>query len=251
METENKNTKLEAQKELLKRIHSEGEGKLIEVNWNEGKTPEQFNDVPVNISGTITAPSLFIAKREGEFYDKTAHALVSKSEGKITLVINEQTVSEKYTISGKIDIGKRFVELGINTDKSYSPTELSKKFRLLRSLFPSRAEHASIVTLLRNFKAKISQEMDKEDDARGGVKVSYKQAVESNIPESFKMLIPLLEGADPVEIEVQVLLEVEQGSSVQCFLESIDGADLIEEAKTTLVVEEVAKIEDKVTVIYY
>lgn len=235
--------------QLAKNVIENGEN--VQVVWLDGQAPEQHNPQAVNISGTITAPSIFVKKRKENIDPLKAHCLVSKSDGKMTLVVNEQSVCHKFTVTGEVYIGKRFKELGINTDKSYSPAELSKKFKLLRSIFPSRSDHTKIVGLLRNIKAKIKADVDKDDDARGNVNLSYKQALETNIPESFKLTLPLLEGEEPTEIEVDIVMELKGGQDIQCWLESIDGADLIEEARTKLVEEEVAKIENDVTVIYY
>jgi hypothetical protein len=220
------------------------------IMWLTGKAPEQHNDQPVNISGTITAPSLFLDKREGEFYDKRAHALVSKTDGEIKLVINEETVCKKYTITGQVEVGKKFAELGINTyENPYTPLELVKKLRLRRSIFKSVVDHTNLLATLSNVEANVSKQMDEMKDDRANYNFNFKQTVTSNIPETFNLLLPIIEGEEPVEIEVAVLLEVESGKIV-CYLESVDGADLIEEAFTKLVENEVEKIKDKVTVIY-
>ena len=239
----------EAKEKLAKNIIDDGE--KVSVVWLDGKAPEQHNNKPVEISGTITAPAIFVEKRKEVIEPLNSHCLASKTSGTMKLVINEQSVCNKFSITGQVEIGKRFKELGINQDVSYSPMSLAKKFKLLRSIFPSRTEHTSIVGLLRNVEAKIKADVDNKDDARGNVEISYKQALETNVPDSFKLRLPLIEGADPTEIDVDIIMELEGGRSIKCFLESMDGADLIEEAMRDLVETEVAKIEDKVTVLYY
>lgn len=241
--TPKKLIKQEFQKELME------SGKSQQVVWLEGKAPEQHNDQPVDITGTISAPRIFIEGREGEFYPKTAHALVSITEGRIKLVVNEHRVDEKYTITGKIEEGKLFKELGINTEKSYDPSELSKKLRLLRSFFKSAGDHTKIVTELRNFNAKVKQELDKKDDKRGNVALNFKQEVESNVPDSFVMKLPLVEGDDPQEITINVIMEAQGASSVEYYLESMDAADILEETKRKIIGDEVEKIKEKVIVI--
>ena len=217
----------------------------------KGTAPEQHNPQPVNIEGTITAVSRFIKNRKNEFYDKKAHCLVSKSDGQMKLVVNEQSVVDKYTVKGTISIGKRFKELGINTDKSYEPIELSKKFRLLRSIFPSHADHTRIVTSLAKMEATVNQKYNSSQEDNGNVKMSFDQVVDSNIPKSFRLKLPLLEGEDPVEIEINIILVSRGAMQIQCFLESVEGADMIEELRTKLVLEEVEKIENDCTVIFY
>lgn len=217
----------------------------------EGKAPEQFNDVSVIITGNIDAPSRFIEGRKSDFENSKRHCMVSKSDGHILLILNEQSVVDKYTIQGKIEVAKKFTSLGINNDKTlYSPEELANKLKLLRSMFVSNMEHASICTTLRNLKAKVNSDIEKADDRKGNVTQNFKQTVESNMPDAIKLKLPLLEGEEPIEIEVNVILEA-HGSEIKCSLESIDASELIETQFALRVEEEIKKIKDFVTIIEY
>lgn len=216
----------------------------------EGHAPTQHNNESVTIEGNIDAPSRFIEGRSSEFEDSKRHALVSQTDGVIKLVINEQSVTDRYVVKGKIEVGKKFKTLGINNDSvSYSPEELANKFKLLRSLFVSNLEHSSICETLRNIKAKINREIEEANDQKGNVTRNFSQTVQSNMPDSIKLNIPLIEGEDSVEIEVNVVLEAEGSSTIKCYLESIDAAELIEKLFEERVNQEVEKIKNWVTVI--
>ncbi len=225
-------------------------GREVKVTILEGEAPEQSNPEPVIINGTISAPSRFIKKRTDTYNKDKSHCKVSETEGEIRLYIDEQNHFGYYHITGKVELGKRFLELGINTDKTYEPTELANRFRLMRSIFKNHSDHARINKNLRNLKARINGQMEDLDDRKGNRSILYKQTVESNIPDSFILNLPLIEGEEPEEIEVAVILEVNQGA-IHCYLESVEGQDRIDELRKSLVKEEVAKIEDHTTVIYY
>lgn len=216
-----------------------------------GTAPEQFNNRPIEINGNIDAPSRFIEGRKDDFEDITRYCKVSKTNGKIHLIINEQSVVDKYEIIGQIQVAKKFKNLAINENKAYSPEELSNKLKLLRNLFPSNLEHATICGTLRNLKAKINADIEKADDRKGNVERNFKQTVESNMPDAITLKIPLLEGEPAVEIQVNIILEANGNSGINCYLESIDAAELIETLFEQRVEEEVEKIKDWVTVIYY
>lgn len=219
----------------------------------EGKAPEQFNRNCIEISGTISAPSKFITGRKQDFSDSTNHhCRVSKTDGVITLVLNEQSSTDKYTITGTIKTGKKFLALGINNDKaSYSPEELANKLKLLRSMFVSNMEHASICSTLRNLKAKINADIEKANDRKGNITENFRVALESNMPDSIKLKLPLLEGEEPIEIEVNVILELDGGSLIKCSLESIDAAELIEQQFKLRVEQEMEILKENVTIIEY
>ncbi len=71
------------------------------------------------------------------------------------------------------------------------------------------------------------------------------------MPDSIKLKLPLLEGEEPIEIEVNVILEANGGSGILCSLESIDAAELIETQFAKRVDQEIEKIKDFVTIIEY
>lgn len=217
----------------------------------EGTAPTQHNDTPVIILGNIDAPSRFIAGEKERFADSKKHALVSKTDGIIKLILNEQSVVDNYQITGKIEISKKFKELGINKETAYSPVQLANKFKLLRSIFVSNLEHSQICATLRNLKAKVNKDIEKADDRKGNVTDNFRQTVESNMPDAIKLNIPLLEGEEPLQIEVNIVLEASGSNDIICYLESVDAAELIEEHFALRVNQEVEKIQDFVTVIFY
>jgi len=217
----------------------------------EGKAPEQHNDNPVNISGNIDAPSKFVEGRKSDFVESKRHCLVSKTDGKITLVLNEQSVIDKYTIEGKVSVAKKFNALGINNDNiHYSPEQLANKFKLLRSMFVSNMEHAKICATLRNLKANINKDIEKNDDRKGNIGIVFKQTVESNMPDAIKLKLSLLEGEEPTQIEVSVILHA-MNNDVICQLESVEASELIEKQFEERVNQEIEKLKEFVTVIEY
>jgi hypothetical protein len=226
------------------------EKEVKQITILEGAAPPQYNNHPVDISGNIDAPSRFIEGRNEDFKSSRRHCLVSKTDGVIRLILNEQSAVDKYVIQGKIQVAKKFTSLGINAERTYTPEELANKLKLLRSMFVSNMEHASICATLRNLKAKVNAQIDKADDRKGNVTENFKQTVISNMPDSIKLKLPLLEGEDPIEIEVNVILEA-HSSDIRCSLESIDASELIETQFTKRVEEEIEKIKGFVTVIEY
>lgn len=216
-----------------------------------GAATPQFNNNPVDISGNIDAPSRFVEGRKQDFSESRNHCRVSKTDGKITLVLNEQSTVDKYTIVGKIEVAKKFTSLGINNDgASYTPENLANKFKLLRSIFISNIEHSNICATLRNLKANVNRDIEKLNDRKGNVSDIFKQTVESNLPDAITLKIPLLEGEELVEIKVDIILEAE-GGQIKCYLESVEAAELIETQFEARVNQEVEKLKEFVTIIEY
>jgi len=222
-----------------------------EFIFRTGEAKKEYNKEPLEVEGTIDAPSRFLEKRANLYEADRTHALVSKSKGTITLVVNEDDPETKKTIIGKILISELFNKLGINNSgKPYNPNELANSFKLLRSIFESRADHLRIVKALQNLKAKVKQDLDQNDDKRGNINNSFTQTVEANIPESFFLILPLIEGEEPNKIEVFISLEASSGHDINCYLESMDAAEMVDKEREKRVNEEVNKIDSKTTVLF-
>lgn len=229
--------------------------KALEMGLNtvlilEGDAPEQHNNKCVGISGNIDSPSRFVKVRGDQFKDCDRHCLVDVENGKIELVINPQSSTDKHTIVGKIEKSKKFKALGINdNNKAYSPDDLHRKLKLMRSYFPDHSSHASICKELKNLNAKIQREIEDHDDERGNVSLKFKQTVESNIPKEFVMELPIIEGEPPVALTMAINLRAVGTNVIQCFLESMDAADLIEETFKKRIEEEIGLLQEWVVII--
>lgn len=208
------------------------------------------NPRSVSIDGTISAPGKFITERNADFNKNKSHCLVSREGKVIVLHLDESNPFDSYSITGRIKLGNKFTSLAINNSEGgYSPEALSKKLKLLRSIFPDNGEHAKIVASLKNLKAKVNQEINKDNDGKGNVKVDFTQTVESNMPDKFTLNLPLLEGEKSVKFDVNVILEATSSHDIQCFLESVDAAEMIEKEVDKRIDEEIKIIEPFAVVI--
>ena len=223
---------------------------IEEVVIREGVALTLHHPNNVDISGTISAPGKFITDRHEDFQKNKSYCLVKREEKRINLVLNEQSENGAYEIIGTIKVGYKYTSLGINnSNKSYTPMELSKKLKMMRSIFDSRAEHANVVNSLRQIKAKLKKDIESADDSRGNASASFDQKLESNIPENFTLELPLLEGEGKVKFKVDIWIEGDDYTNLRCYLESVDAADMIEEAVDKRIDEEIEIIKPYAVVI--
>ncbi|WP_405329524.1 hypothetical protein [Leeuwenhoekiella sp. LLG6367-2.1] len=222
-----------------------------EIIIRTGDAEKILHAGPLTINGNIDAPARFLEVRSDVTDRLESHCLVSKSDGTIKLINNEGWENDRQTITGKIETGKLYKDLGINdSSKSYGPKELSKRFKLLRAIFPERADHANVVATLNNFQAKVNSELKDTDDRRGNKTLEFQQAVESNVPNAFTINIPLVEGENPTPILVDIIIEASSSLDVRCFLESADAAENIDKVREERVMQEVEKLQEFTTVIF-
>lgn len=210
----------------------------------EGQAPKQLDElepVKAEINGVIYAPLNWLDKRVKDIDQHKAHILVNRDALRIHLIVNEDDPYRIGNIVGTISYSDIFMKLGINSDKSWQPEALGQFFKLYRSLFPSRSENMNVVTALKSFNAKVNQDVERLTNEKGDRTFKFRQAVDSNIPESFKMKFPIFKGGAPVEFDVETYASID-GTDVTIHLQSAGANDVIEEAKANTIDDVITKI---------
>lgn len=205
--------------------------KLTELNTEEGQeTIIRFGDAlplqepkAVSISGTIDAPARWVEKRKDDIVSADAHVLVDRDHMSITLKTDENS-SYSDQIVGVLTLSSEMQEFGINTGESMSCFDMADRIKQLRTYFETQQEAMKLVTELRNFKAKIDKELELNDDKRGNQMIFKAQTVESNLPKSFNVNMPIFKGTEKRTFEVEVEINP---NDLSCTLVSPDAHDIV------------------------
>ena len=210
----------------------------------QGQAPAQLDKkepVKISIEGVIFSPLNFLDKRVKDIDQHKAHIIVCRDALQILLVINEDDAYTRGKVLGTLALSKIYKELGINTNKAWSPEKLGQFLKLNRSFFVDKNEGMKIVNLLKSFEAKVSQGVARETNEKGNRTASFKQAVDSNIPEKFRLKLPIFSGGDFVEVEVETYASVD-GLDVSICLQSAGANEVIEDTKATVISDVIEKI---------
>ena len=220
-------------------------GKPIEVVIREGKAPVALDPkepVRVTINGTIDALYRWLEKRVELIDQKTSNIIVNRDRMAMSLSINE-TDYYQTKVSGALQESKEMVEFGINTDKKWEPIKLSQFFKMHRAFFKDKSENMILVSTLKNFKAKVNQDIERSKEENGNKVDNYSQVVDSNLPKSFKLNIPLFKGFACEEIEVEIYADVD-GRDVSLSLVSAGANETIEEYKNKVIDDQLNAIRE-------
>lgn len=210
----------------------------------QGTAPAQLDQkepVKINIEGTIFAPLNFLDKRVKDIDQHKAHIIVCRDALQILLVINEDDAYTRGKVLGTLSLSEIFKKLGINTGKAWIPENLGQFLKLNRSFFADKSAGMNVVSALKSFSAKVKQDVARETSEKGNRTFTFRQAVDSNIPEKFKMKLPIFSGGEPKEIEVETYASID-GSDVSVSLQSAGANDVIEETKATVISDVIEKI---------
>lgn len=205
--------------------------KLTEMNIEDGKDIViRFGDaLPlqepkyVSIHGTIDAPARWVEKRKDDIVSADAHILVDRDRMTITLNTDENSAYMDQIV-GTLTLSTEMQEFGINTGEYMSCFDMADRIKQLRTYFETQQEAMKLVTELRNFKAKIDKELELSDDKRGNQKIMRAQTVESNLPKSFKVNMPIFKGTEKRTFEVEVEINP---NDLSCTLVSPDAHDIV------------------------
>jgi hypothetical protein len=217
-----------------------------EVVIREGeafKLIEPKPPVKTSLSGVISAPYEYLSKRlkTGQFTQELSHIIVDREKIKITLVINENDEYLRGYVEGALHFHPKFIEFGVNTGKIWMPSELGQFFKMNRAFFPDKNVNMKLVTDLMNFTAAVNSKIEKSIKESGDRSDYFSQAVNSNLPPSFTLKIPIFKGTPFEELEVETFAKV-NGREVSFTLISPGANQSTEEIRNGVINEQLTRI---------
>lgn len=105
-----------------------------------------------------------------------------------------------------------------------------------RAFFKDAQYNMELVTVLKNFKASIDSKVENSRQDNGSRTDNYSQVVNSNLPASFNLIVPIFKGRPAEEIEVEIIADVD-GRNIRLSLCS-PGAEVIVEEERNKAIDE-------------
>ena len=232
---------------MAKEIKIEVNGDQKELIFREGQALPLHELKTLTLAGSINAPGDFLDVRREQFPIAGTHVIVNRDKGYIQVSSQDREDIGKIIIQGTLEPHPDVVRAGINDqDSSRSLNELASWIKMNRKLFDSKVIAMNLVAILRNFKATVNKTLEDKNDDRANYSVLREQVVNSNIPESFDLTLPLFVGFKPVKFAVEVVIDPDDFS---CALISPDAADEIRRLKEVTLDEQIVRF-DGYAVIY-
>lgn len=219
-----------------------------ELILREGAAPKTLDPkapIKTDLKGVIGAVVEFLNKRinTNQFEQKDCHILVNREKVEITLITNEADEYKRGQIVGKLSYYPKFVEFGINGNKVWTPTELGLFFKMNRAFFTDRKTNMELVSKLMNFTATINNKIDRAFAENGNRTDNFAQVVQSNLPESFTVQMPIFKGMPTETIEVETFAQV-NGRDVSFVLLSPGAQATLEDLRDKVIDEQLEQIRE-------
>lgn len=201
---------------------------------------------PVEVKGNLNTPLKYLLNPPMWFTNGEDSPLeyscvkVNRDLGNIGLFVDEGSPWESRYF-GSLNQHQLFLKFKINTGESFTAFELADLIKMNRSFFESNDKAMNLVSELRNFKAKVDKDLENFDDQRGNKRFLVSQAVDSNIPEAFKLNLPIFKGYDKVLFSVEIVINANDFS---CTLISPEVMDYTNTHKNDLIDEQIKVISE-------
>lgn len=213
---------------------------------------DKVNELPVlepekvNVSGTITSIFSFLEKRwecEGQINHEHTHIIVDRDNLSMTLVANETDARNKMVIVGKLQLSRQFMEFHINDGYAWELLVLSQFIKMNRAYFSNRDENMKLVSVFKNFKAKVNTDYERDRKENGSYTDNYSQIVDSNMPDRFSVVLPIFKGTKAQSIEVETYATI-NGHDVTVQLISPSAQQVVDETLDAIIDEQIAAIRE-------
>ncbi len=127
---------------------------------------------------------------------------------------------------------------------------MAELFKMNRSYFENTQTAMELVSLLKAFKAKVNKEVEQEFDTnKGDKKLIFNQVVDSNLPSTFNVELPIFKGVEKHILELETYFNPDD---LTCTLVSPQANDIIEQVTDTSidsVLEQIIQITDSLPII--
>lgn len=225
-----------------------GEGvDVADITIREVNTVNELpvkSPVQINLNGTIESVLRFLEKRhdqEQQINQKLCHIIVDREKMTMTLITNENDFYGTGKVVGQLKEHPKFIEFGINSEKSWDPNKLGQFIKMNRAYFPDKEINMQLVTDLKNFEANINSKVERQRSETGSFKDNFAGVVSSNLPASFKLNIPLFRGSKAEEIDVEFYANVD-GRNISLQLFSPGAAEAMEKVRDAVIDEQIEAI---------
>lgn len=221
------------------------DAEMRELTIRQGKAPDVYIPEPVAYVTTINGPADYFSTQ----HDVTDKPIKTKPVVKYSIekgrldYINCIHTKSSVTVSGTLVLHPDLQALNINAlSGGIAPRDLAMKLKRMRHHFPDQALFAALIKELTNLTAKISTAIESSEEQKGDRKRLVDKVVDSNIPEKFKIHIPIFIGTEPVSIYIEIHVDTSE-SSVIVQLHSPDLIVTAYNQSTKLITEQLNRFD--------
>lgn len=227
-----------------------------EIIIREGQALPPVAPKKIVINGDIKTVSSFIEKRKtlaiagisGAQFIEPTRALVTVDKENLSIILQLDPESQYGTeVTAKLSYTPELEQFCINKNKLFNREELIKLIRFNKIWFADAEAHDKLLKAYQAFTATVNANIGKTSDTRGNVDNSYKKTVETNVPDSFVLNIPIFKGQDKRRFRVEIAID-STDASTKFWMESVELNDIIQIESEAILKKELESCADYVVI---
>lgn len=240
----------------MENFHLKVENAGNEIIIREGEALPPVAPKKIVITGDIKTVSSFIEKRKNSLFADTMglqyinpnRALVTVDKSTLSIKLELDPENEYGTeVTAKLAYTPELEQFFINKNKLFNREELIKLIRFNKIWFADAEAHDKLLKAYQAFTATVNANIGKTSDTRGNVDNSYKKTVETNVPDSFVLNIPIFKGQDKRRFRVEVAID-STDASTKFWMESVELNEIVQIETDAIISEELKSCTDYVVI---
>jgi hypothetical protein len=237
------------------------DGNTNEIIIREGDALPPVAPKKIKIDGDIKTVSSFIEKRKLVGFDgvmqngdaglqtiNSDRVLVTVDKEKLSILLQLDPENEYGTeVTAKLSFTPELEQFFINKNKLFNREELIKLIRFNKIWFADPEAHDKLLKAYQSFTATVNANIGKTSDTRGNIDNTYKKTVETNVPDSFVLNIPIFKGMDKRLFRVEIAID-STDASTKFWFESVELNDIIQIESQAILEKELETCTDYVVI---
>lgn len=134
-------------------------------------------------------------------------------------------------------------DLDVDDDDYLSPFDFSMFCKMNRAFFADKNVNMTLVSACKNFTATVNNAIERSIKENGDRTDNFAQMVNSNLPGSFTLSIPVFKGGDKENLEVETFAKID-GRNVAFVLMSPGAEETLETLRDTAIDKELEAIKE-------
>ena len=197
----------------------------------------------LELTGQLDCVAEYIQKRinVGQFEQKDCTILVDRENVAMRFIFNERDAYNRGVVEGRLLLHPDFESLFINRAQTWAPVELAMLLKMHRYWFEDRQKGMQLVSTLMNYKADINKKVEQSVESNGNRADCFAQVVNSNLPATITLNLPIFKGSQPQPLEIEFFAKVD-GRDVSFLLLSPGANEALEAYRDAAIDKQLEKI---------
>jgi hypothetical protein len=151
------------------------------------------------------------------------------------------------TVTGILEDSEEIKQFCINQNKMFNREELVKLLRFARMQFSNVDVHDTVLKAYQKFNVQAHVQLQQENDTRGNRTNNLQKTVETNLPDSFVLNIPIFKGQQNETFRVDICIDVTDASA-KFWFESVELHELTQKRIDEIFAEQLKGCTDFVII---